>query len=322
MHNPQSENVIRYLQMKLITPTNLACPLDGTPLSKTDKQLVCANGHGFDIARQGYVNLFPVQQKKTRDPGDSKEMIAARSRFLATDVYAPIAQTLDEIALSLIPDNGIYCVLDAGCGEGYYLDHWVHALEKSSKDLSVSLLGLDVSKWAIRAASKRNRAITWVVGSNKTPPLLPRSVDLIFCTFGFPFFDSFKKILRPGGRVVLADAGPEHLHELRQVIYPTVKKTPPPDISPGLEQGFSLEDTRALRYSTGAINNEQIMDLLTMTPHLYRATQAGKEAAAKLDTIDLTVEVVIRTLKLTRVEPEPEPEKLNPWKKSVDRRKA
>ena len=304
---------------------NLACPLDGTPLSRSEKALICTNGHGFDLARQGYVNLFPVQHKKTRDPGDSKEMVSARSRFLASGAYAPIAETLDQLALPLIQYTKEYRVLDAGCGEGYYLEHLYRSLSKNDKDMPVSLMGLDVSKWAILAAAKRDGAITWVVGSNKIPPLLPDSVDLIICAFGFPYFDSFKKVLRPGGRLILADAGPDHLMELRQVIYPTVKKTPPPEISGAEALGFCLEETRILRYSTGAINQEQIMDLLTMTPHLYRATQEGKEAAKNLDHLDLTVDVVIRTLKLaeeleSEVEPEPEPVKFNPWGKSAARR--
>jgi 23S rRNA (guanine745-N1)-methyltransferase len=309
-------------------PHNLACPLDGTPLNMSEKELFCANGHSFDIARQGYVNLFPVQHKKTRDPGDSKEMVAARSRFLESAAYLRIAEILDQVALSIIPNKVKYSVLDAGCGEGYYLEQLYRSLSQNGKEKEVSLVGLDVSKWAILAAAKRNAAVTWVVGSNKIPPLLPDSVDLIICAFGFPFFDSFKKVLRPGGRLILADAGPDHLMELRQVIYPTVKKTPPPDISPAEQLGFRLEDTQNLRYSTGVINHEQIMDLLTMTPHLYRATQAGKEAAKELEYLDLTVDVVFRTLQLLEKDepepesrPEPEQEKFNPWKKPAAQRK-
>ena len=60
----------------------LACPLDGLPLQSTGTAWRCASGHSFDIASQGYTNLLPVQHKRSRDPGDSKEMVAARRRFL------------------------------------------------------------------------------------------------------------------------------------------------------------------------------------------------------------------------------------------------
>ncbi|BBI59951.1 hypothetical protein HSBAA_12570 [Vreelandella sulfidaeris] len=65
-----------------ITPFQaLACPLDGEPLHVAGNTWRCAAGHSFDIAKQGYVNLLPVQQKRSHDPGDSKAMVAARQRF-------------------------------------------------------------------------------------------------------------------------------------------------------------------------------------------------------------------------------------------------
>jgi len=57
-------------------------------------------------------------------------------------------------------------------------------------------------------------------------------------------------------------------------------------------------DTQTLTYQTDTLKHEQIMDLLTMTPHLYRATQEGKAAAAELSAIQLTVDVVFHTLKV------------------------
>jgi len=70
--------------MNIIKAHNLACPIDGKRLESREKQLVCENGHVFDVARQGYVNLLPVQHKRTKDPGDSKEMVLARAQFLNT----------------------------------------------------------------------------------------------------------------------------------------------------------------------------------------------------------------------------------------------
>ena len=69
----------------------LNCPLDGTPLRRSDASWRCSVGHCFDAAAQGYTNLLPVQNKRSRDPGDSKEMVAARRRFLESGAYQPIA---------------------------------------------------------------------------------------------------------------------------------------------------------------------------------------------------------------------------------------
>ena len=84
-----------------ITPFQaLACPLDGKPLSWSDSVWRCSDGHSFDIAKQGYVNLLPVQQKRSHDPGDSKAMVAARQRFLDAGHYQPIAEVVSNAVLS------------------------------------------------------------------------------------------------------------------------------------------------------------------------------------------------------------------------------
>jgi len=277
---------------------NLACPLDGLPLNVNDKQLACPSGHSFDVARQGYINLLPVQQKRSKNPGDSKEMIVARTAFLNTGVYTPIADKFDEISYELITGckSEDICLLDAGCGEGYYLEHLLHYLDHKRIKQGVSFIGLDISKPAILAAAKRSKHITWLVASNKQPPVLPDTVDVIFCLFGFPVYDSFRKLLKPDGKIILVEAGPEHLIELRNIIYPTVNKSDPPDMSSAEQSGFGLIDESSLTYQTGSIPNSEIMNLLCMTPHLYRASKEGKQAVSQLDRIDLTVDVVFRVM--------------------------
>jgi 23S rRNA (guanine745-N1)-methyltransferase len=96
--------------------------------------------------------------------------------------------------------------------------------------------------------------------------------------------------------VLLVDAGPDHLLQLREIIYPEVRKSPPPALDKAEQSGFGLVVADTLRYQTPELNREQIADLLVMTPHLYRATRAGKEAAAQLESIRLTVDVVFRVL--------------------------
>ena len=98
----------------------LCCPLDGLPLSFEAPSWRCPSGHCFDTASQGYINLLPVQNKRSRDPGDSKEMDAARRRFLATGAYQPIAAAIAEAVLDGTAEEAatLHC-LDAGCGEGH-----------------------------------------------------------------------------------------------------------------------------------------------------------------------------------------------------------
>ncbi|MFP5340714.1 MAG: putative RNA methyltransferase, partial [Gammaproteobacteria bacterium] len=76
----------------------LICPICQAPLSALDNGVVCAANHRFDRARQGYLNLLPVQHKNSRDPGDNQAMVEARRRFLDGGHYAPLARRLAELA--------------------------------------------------------------------------------------------------------------------------------------------------------------------------------------------------------------------------------
>ena len=105
--------------MRILPFTALACPLDGAPLRRQDAAWKCPAGHSFDIASQGHTLLLPVQHKRSLDPGDSKEMVAARRRFLNAGHYQPIAEAVARATLDGLPNEA--ACLDAGCGEGYYL---------------------------------------------------------------------------------------------------------------------------------------------------------------------------------------------------------
>ena len=280
--------------------TALACPLDGAPLQRQGGSLRCADGHCFDLAAQGYVNLLPVQNKRSLDPGDSKEMVAARRRFLEAGHYQPIADAVAQAVLAgAAPGRTLTC-LDAGCGEGYYLRQL--AATAAAEAHPLALAGLDISKWAVQAAAKRDLhdarsqasacaspSTTWVVGSNAGLPVLPGTLDRVLCMFGFPVYGEFARVLRHGGELLQVDAGPEHLRELREVIYPTLKpERPAPRQAP---PGFEHLATDTLRFPVHVDGAAPIADLLAMTPHLYRATAEGRARAAALTALTMTVDV-------------------------------
>jgi len=291
---------------------NLVCPIDAKHLVLHDRQLRCVNGHCFDLARQGYANLLPVQYKRSKHPGDSKDMVAARQRFLNTGVYEPVADALSAILLAAIGDveggatGGAavdarsLCCLDAGCGEGYYLNYALKYLrarrDNSTPSFDPDFIGLDISKEAIVAAAKRSKDISWLVGTNRQPPIVAGSVDIILCVFGFHSFQGFNKILPIGGRLVLVEPGPDHLQELRQATYPQLQKTALNKLDDAFAMGFKQVAEQSLRFNTPSLPNESLKDLLLMTPHFFRATQERREAAAKLDEVSMTVDMIFRSL--------------------------
>ncbi|MFR7484593.1 MAG: putative RNA methyltransferase [Acutalibacter sp.] len=101
------------------------CPLCGGALTRQEHRAVCPQGHSFDVARQGYVHLLPVHKMHSKLPGDSREMVEGRRRFLEAGYYAPFRQELCRLAAACASQLGSpagegLLLCDAGCGEGYY----------------------------------------------------------------------------------------------------------------------------------------------------------------------------------------------------------
>jgi len=276
----------------VITPFKaLVCPLDGNPLHCNESSWRCAAGHSFDIARQGYTHLLPVQNKRSRNPGDSKAMVAARQRFLNAGFYRSIAAAVNQAALENLPSNA--SCLDAGCGEGYYLRQ-LAAVASDSDGSSLALLGVDISKWAVLSAAKQSQQSNWLVASNANIPAQTNSLDRILCIFGFPVYSEFARVLKPGGELVQVDAGPDHLRELREIIYPSLKAESTLDTP--LPEGFTHLSSQTVSYPLKLTNAEQVADLLVMTPHFYRASAEGREKALALTELVVTVDVRLTRL--------------------------
>lgn len=267
----------------------LCCPLDQLPLIRQDKSLVCDNGHAYDIAKTGYVNLLPVHKKHSKDPGDSKEMVAARRDFLAQGHYDPIIDAIIATLPESLKQAAKLRLFDAGCGEGYYLQQLVAQLESLTR---IDAVGLDISKWAITDASKKSKHIDWIVGSNAHVPVSEERFDWVMCAFGFPVFPEFSRILADQGWLLLVESGADHLLELRQILYPEIK---PHRVThaDGVE-GFILRHESDHRFSFTLERNEDISRLLVMTPHIHKASYEGKQAALALQQIDLTADIKLR----------------------------
>ena len=213
--------------------------------------------------------------------------MSARQSFLSAGFYEPIATSVMH-SVSQAAKSPV-TVLDAGCGEGYYL----HYLTEHHRD-PLNIIGFDISKWAVQRAARRCHG-TWMVASNKNIPLADSSVDVALDMFGFPDYASFERILAPGGRLIRVTPAPQHLIELRRLIYPQVHQMPNADTYPSSLHTLSSEQ---LAFNV-ELEPQSLKNLLLMTPHMFKTSMQGLSNLERIDHLTVTVDVVIDTLVCT-----------------------
>lgn len=265
----------------------LICPLCQAPLAPVDEGVACPTGHRFDRARQGYLNLLPVQHKKSRDPGDNQQMVEARRRFLDAGHYAPLAARLAELAAERHPARW----LDIGCGEGYYTARLAEALPGAEGH------ALDISREAVRRAARRAPQVTWLVASMARVPLAEASCDLLASVFSPLDWQEARRLLAPGGGLLRMGPTREHLYELRERLYDEVRDYDDAKHLAQIPDGMRLAHSETLAYDLQLDEAADRADLLAMTPHGWRATA---ERRARVIEAPLRVRVAIRYDWITR----------------------
>lgn len=266
---------------------NLICPVCSKRLTVAGKSLICTKHHSFDIAKQGYVNLLPVQNKKSLHPGDTKEMLVARREFLNSGIYLPICNSVTEKVKKLTQKADAPQVVDIGCGEGYYTTAIKNAIG------NCNCIGIDISKDAVKMACSRDKSIAWVVATAGCLPVDDNSTNLITAMFSLISKDEYSRILKKGGYIVEVIAGNNHLIELKHIIYNEVFKQDkkPADIGNGFK-----EISREEQQFTFTLDNQQLKNLLMMTPHLWRIKKENREKLEQTQSLKLTAHYWIRVL--------------------------
>lgn len=241
------------------------CPLCRQPLCPQEKGWVCINRHQFDRAREGYVNLLPVQHKRSKQPGDSAEMMQARRQFLNEGHYQPLQHGVCRLLAEVLDrDAQPQRVLDIGCGEGYYTGAVVQAF---SANANLKVYGLDVSREAIRSAAKRYPQVAFCVASSQRLPFMDSRISAALRIYAPCNPDELARVMRPGGYLLTVTPGPRHLLQFKELIYQEAKLH---DAAPESLPGWSLCKEESLAYPL-SLSSESAATLLQMTPFAWRA---------------------------------------------------
>ncbi|MDI1300818.1 MAG: methyltransferase domain-containing protein [bacterium] len=256
---------------------SLRCPLCHNALQAGEKTAVCAQGHSFDRAREGYFNLLPVQNKNSLNPGDDAAMVAARTSFLEAGFYTPFRDTLRGLFAPLQATH----LLDSGCGEGWYSTELGKTAQKTT--------AFDISKETVKRAAKRSRDITWLVASSQDIPLQDACVDVMTAIFSPLPTAEAARVLKPGGHLFIAAPGEKHLWELREALYEEVRPHQAEKWQEELAPAFRFHSEAEISFRIELADNAMLKNLLQMTPHYWRAPRERRTAVEALPAFSTQV---------------------------------
>ena len=250
------------------------CPNCRKPLLEEEKRWVCPEGHSFDKAREGYVNLL-FRHGGTH--GDNREMVLARRKFLDSGHYLPLRLLL----CGRVKEQSPKTLLDAGCGEGYYTEGMSAALALGE------LWGVDISKEALVCAGKRLKGkAKLAVASIYDLPFEDGCFEALTLTFSPYSGEEYRRVLKENGLLYMVIPGSRHLWELKEVLYERPYEN---EVRDRALPGFEYLSEDRISY-TREVQGEDLQKLFRMTPYFYRTPQEGRERAKACSALALTME--------------------------------
>ena len=257
------------------------CPICQKALYREAGTYRCETGHSFDIAREGYVNLLPANQKHSGNPGDDREMVNARTRFLDGGWYAPLREALCACVVKAAKERPV--LIDAGCGEGYYTSKLTEMI--SAKNGRTA--GIDLSKAAVRRAARRCPQTEIAVASVYHLPLGDECADILVDCFSPLAAEEFCRVLKPGGFFLYVVPGPQHLWELKEILYENPYENA---VREEHYPGFEQQESVPIEFRFRLERSEDIAALFHMTPYTWKTPKNGAERLAQLCELDVTAQ--------------------------------
>ena len=270
----------------------VVCPVHrcGRGLHWGKRSCICPAGHTFDIARSGYVNLLLPQDKRANNPGDTKAMVGSRRRLLDAGLGERLLEGL-AAALAKIPIPRGARVLDVGCGDGFYLAALVNRF-------GLEGYGVDISTAAVDAAAQRYPGPRWIAANgDRRLPFADRTFDCIMSITARKNPEEFKRLLKPGGRLLLAVPADDDLAELRQAVLGQATAKDRVSLTTAEFERYFVLETRETTRLAVHLDVPALSDLLLVTYRGARFSAAAGAAALKPLTVTSAAELLCFKLK-------------------------
>lgn len=269
----------------------LICPKCKGELIGFEKSFKCNAGHSYDIAKQGYVNLVLGSSKGS---GDDKEMCKSRHEFHNGNFYRCLSERLAQICMEYNFNN----ILDAGCGEGYYLRK-IRDIYVEHKIDTFSLCGIDLAKEAILLGARLEKnvanenKIEYAVAGIFDMPVGDSTVDCVLSVFApVPDLEAFR-VLKNDGIMIVVSPGEKHLEGLKKALYEEVYDN---EVSEKQYPGFKLINSEIVSDDI-TVEKDNILNLFHMTPYYWKTSERDSEKLNNLEKLTTKIEFIISLYK-------------------------
>ena len=260
-------------------------------LARSDGVVRCAEGHAFDLARQGYLNLTGGE----RGRGDSAAMVAAREHFLGAGHFDPLgALVAEECDRAAAPGK---CIVDLGAGTAWYLAQALDRLPDATG------LALDLSKPALRRAARAHARIAAVACDAWGPlPLRDRVAAVVLSVFAPRNAPEIARILRPGGVLAVVTPTARHLTELvAELDLLTVDERKQARLHEQLSPHFEVPAGRELEWAL-RLDHAAVRDAVAMGPSAFHVSAADLDERIGSLPDPLAVTASVRLSLATRLD--------------------
>ena len=177
-------------------------------------------------------------------------------------------------------------LLDLGCGEGYYSRKIAFYCKHSEQ---IALHGIDIAKFAIAAAAKKQPDARFIVASSNRLPYPDQYFDFVLRVFAPSDDNELKRVLKSSGYLLTVTPGPRHLWQLKEFIYAEVKEHAPESL---VSQGFERLATHRISYKITP-NPQQRMALLQMTPFAWRANESVQQSLMSVSELEIETDFIL-----------------------------
>lgn len=258
----------------------LACPTCGQALARAGDDLSCARGHRLNVNRKGCLNVLSQQADSCYDA----DLFAARGRVFDAGCYDAVAEAI----AALLPD-GTHRLLDAGCGDGWYLN----ALLSRHADWCGA--GVDISRDAIFQATNHPATALWVVGDLRRLPFADGSFTAVLDVLTPANYDEFRRVLAPDALLIKVYPGSGYLQELRAARGMPAYEAGQVDAYLR-EKAVIVAETRVT--VTHAVSDELWRDFVWMTPLMQDLSVNEKNLIAAKNAGSVTVDLHVAACRL------------------------